>query len=92
VLSRLTVDSSIVGERYGIFKARCRFLQVLLAPTFRTLLLGHFLGHSSSHIAFCSLSPLPHSITQNLSDGLRAVVMAGVGCASPSLRSMLPSS
>ena len=50
VLSRLSVDSSIVGERYGG--------------------IPHSVNHYSSHSA---------SVTQNLSDGLRAVVMASAG-------------
>jgi len=50
VLSRLSVDSSVVGERYkGI-----------------TLVLHRYLTTSVS-------------VTQNLSDGLRAVVMASAG-------------
>ena len=50
VLSRLSVDSSIVGERYH------KFTLVAKLP------LTHFT-----------------SVTQNLSDGLRAVVMASAG-------------
>jgi len=49
VLSRLSVDSSIVGERYD------------------------------SITTDGSRSPASTSVTQNLSDGLRAVVMASAG-------------
>lgn len=54
VLSRLSVDTSIVGERYDF--ALHKF-------------------HSPSDMS-------TYSVTQNLSDGLRAVVMASVGCMS----------
>ena len=50
VLSRLSVDSSIVGERYN-----------------------------GATLAANRRSPAPFSVTQNLSDGLRAVVMASTG-------------
>jgi len=50
VLSRLSVDSSVVGERYKEI----------------TLIVNRYL-------------PTSVSVTQNLSDGLRAVVMASAG-------------
>lgn len=57
VISRLSVDSTIVGESY---------VQIICLLFYRIL---------STFV----------SLTQNLSDGLRAVVMASVGCASPYL-------
>ena len=51
VLSRLSVDSSIVGERY---------------------VYGHPIAALFLNVPLCS-------VTQNLSDGLRSVVMASAG-------------
>lgn len=70
VVSRLSVDSSIVGESY--------------VP------LGREFNHHCLNVWFAECEILPSSffgarLTQNLSDGLRAVIMASVGCTFCSL-------
>ena len=62
VLSRLSVDSSIVGERYV-------YVHVAAVLLFR-----------SYSPEYSKETDMRYSLTQNLSDGLRAVIMASAGC------------
>lgn len=65
VLSRLSVDSSIVGER--------------LVPQARDAVRTCSVRRDKQN-AFVLTYYLDASVTQNLSDGLRSIVMASAGC------------